>query len=143
MTPEIQAARAAEGWKPHIPRGQAGFTGLIGPFWVRQAAGQWQYAFEAGPQHVNALGLVHGGMLMSFADHVLGIMAWHAIGRKPCATIGLNSQFVSAARQGDWLVATGDVVRTTRSLAFMRGGVSCGGREVLAADGIWKILSVD
>ncbi len=38
-------------------------------------------------------------------------------------------------------VARAEIVRKTRSLVFIRGQLTVGARVVLAADGIWKILS--
>ncbi len=130
-----------QGWKLHRTADNPGFTGLIGPLWTRQAPdGLWQYAFQAQPQHLNAIGIVHGGMLMSFADHALGMMVWHAVARRACATVSLNNQFVAPARTGEWVEAAGRIVRQTRSLVFIQGSVSVGGAEVLICDGIWKIL---
>ncbi len=129
------------GWKPHRNSDNPGFTGLIGPLWARlEENGLWAYAFQAAPQHLNARGVVHGGMLMAFADHAIGMTVWTAVDRRPCATVSLNNQFVAPARPGDWLEGRGRIVRQTRSLVFMQGTISVAGAEVLVCDGIWKIL---
>jgi len=140
MTNDQTSARTAEGWKIHRGSTEAGFTGLIGPLWARQEAGGWAYAFAAEVRHTNRSGVLHGGMLMSFIDHALGLMVWEAVDRRNCTTVGLNHQFVAPARPGDWLEARGRVIRRTRSLVFVQGGITCGDREILVADGIWKII---
>src|SRR3712207_8296997 len=51
-----------------------------------------RYGFVAEARHINLGGVVHGGMLMSFADDVLGMTVWEAAGRKPCTTVQLNTR---------------------------------------------------
>jgi uncharacterized protein (TIGR00369 family) len=131
----------SQGWKPHRNLDNPGFIGLIGPLWARlEAEGQWAYAFQAGPQHVNGRGIVHGGMLMSFADHALGMIVWTAVERRACVTVGLNNQFLAPVQQGDWVEGRGRILRQTRSLVFIQGALSVAGKEVMVCDGIWKIL---
>lgn len=131
------------GWKLIRPGGEPEFTALIGPFWARRENASWTYAFRAEPRHANTRGVIHGGMLMSFADQALSLLAWEAAGRQPCATVGLNNQFIAAAKPGDWIVARGRVVRRTRSLVFMQGTLSVNDGEILSADGIWKLLGAE
>ena len=131
------------GWKLIRAGIDTDFSALIGPFWARREDAGWTYAFRAEPRHANPRGVIHGGMLMSFADQALSLLAWEAAGRRPCATVGLNNQFIAAAKPGDWIVARGRVVRRTRSLVFMQGILSVNDGEILSADGIWKLLGVE
>lgn len=132
----------AAGWKP-LPA--EGYPALVGPFWGRREPGEaarraWRYGFIAEPRHTNLGGVVHGGMLMSFADDVLGITVWEAAGRRPCTTVQLNTQFVSPARIGEFVEGRAEVLRATRTVVFVRGTLQVGDRTVAAADGVWKIL---
>ncbi len=135
----------AAGWRP-LPA--EGYPALVGPFWVRREppgeapGGQrsWRYAFLAEPRHANLGGVVHGGMLMSFADDVLGMTVWEAAGRKPCTTVQLSTQFVSPARIGELVEGRAEVLRATRTLVFVRGTLTAGDRTVVSAEGVWKIL---
>ena len=128
---------AAAGWKPLRVDG---YPSLIGPFWYKREEGGFRYGFPAEARHLNAGGVVHGGMLMSFADDVLGMTVWEAAGRKPCTTVQLSTQFISPARPGDFVEGRAEVLRSTRSVVFVRGLVTVGDRTVIHADGIWKIL---
>lgn len=128
----------AAGWRP-IP-GMDGYPALIGPFLARREGETWGYGFLAEPRHLNKGGVVHGGMLMSFADDVLGMTAWEAVGRQPCTTVQLNTQFVAPARTGELVEGRAEVLRRTRTLLFMRGTLAVGDRTVVHADGVWKIL---
>ena len=98
-----------------------GFIDLVGPFWGRRTGLDAAFAFRAEPKHANLLGVVQGGMLMTFADRALGKAAWSSAGDKPCATIQFDMQFVSSARMDEFVEVQPEVVRKTTPLVFMRG----------------------
>ncbi|MCJ2013845.1 PaaI family thioesterase [Methylobacterium sp. J-076] len=124
---------ARDGW---ILVEDEGFIATVGPLYVREGI----YAFRAGQKHANLIGVVHGGMLMSFADRALGVTAMAAADGASCVTIQLEMKFLDAGRMGDWLTCRSIVVKRTGSLVFMRGEVHDGERLVASADGVWKIL---
>jgi uncharacterized protein (TIGR00369 family) len=128
----------AEGW---VTRQTSGYMGLVGPVYARREGAAWAYGVRAGAQHLNQNGKVHGGMLATLADSALGMIVWEAVERRPCVTVQLNTQFVSAASAGEFIEARADIVRKTRSLVFVRGELTVESRIVIAVDGIWKILS--
>lgn len=132
------ARRLAEGWKPFPVQG--GFEALIGPLYARRVEEGIRFAFLAQPQHANPRGIVHGGMLMSLADHMLGAMVWHAVGKRFCATVSLNCDFLGPARIGDWIEGQGEISRKGQSLVYVRGELLGGNGVVMTANGIWKIL---
>jgi acyl-coenzyme A thioesterase PaaI-like protein len=75
-------------------------------------------------------------MLMTFADQAFGELVLDAIERRECATIQLNTHFITAVQIGDFVEAHGEIVRKTRSLVFMRGFLTVGVRTVASIDGI-------
>jgi acyl-coenzyme A thioesterase PaaI-like protein len=83
---------------------------------------------------------VHGGMLMSFADDAFGMAVWEAADRQPCTTVQLNTQFIAPVRAGEFVESRAELLRRTRTLIFIRGTLAVGGRTVIHADGVWKIL---
>ncbi|MBV1901581.1 MAG: PaaI family thioesterase [Kordiimonadaceae bacterium] len=114
------------------------FELLVGPFYMKENEdGTYRSAFVAEKKHTNAMGVVHGGLLMSFADYSLfSIARGHDIPRS--VTIGFNSEFVSGGILGDVIESTGEVVRATRSLVFVRGTLFSGDRTILSFSGILK-----
>jgi acyl-coenzyme A thioesterase PaaI-like protein len=54
--------------------------------------------------------------------------------------VQLNVHFISGAKQGDFLVAEGEVMRVTRSIVFVRGRLTAGDKLIAYADGVWKRL---
>lgn len=127
----------AEGWT-HVPEG--GFIGLVGPIWNRLEDGRRRFGFLAEARHANTLGVVQGGMMMTFADRAMGTLAWEAAGR-PCVTASFDMQFAGAGRIGSFLTLDGEVVRRTASLVFVRALLRSGTALIGSAQGSWKILS--
>ena len=134
---DASAAALAAGWKP-LPASD--YPALIGPFLARREGEGWRYAFVAEQRHLNLGGVVHGGMLVSFADDALGMTVWQAAGRKPCTTVQLNTQFIAPVRLREMVEVRAEVLRATRTVVFVRGALEVAGRTVVHADGVWKIL---
>ncbi|GJD47558.1 hypothetical protein OPKNFCMD_0266 [Methylobacterium crusticola] len=129
----------ATGWHAFT---DPGFIDLVGPVLIRERApgAPPAFGFRAEPKHANLIGVVQGGMLMTFADRALGVAAMEAAGGANCVTVQFEMQFVSAGRIGAFVTLVPEVVRRTGSLVFMRGDARCDGSVVAAATGVWKIL---
>jgi len=117
-----------------------GFISTIGPLWSRQIDETWEYGLHVEAHHENPLGIAHGGMLMTFMDQAISMIAWSAAGRKPCATVQLDTHFLSPAKAGDFIVARAEVSRKSMSLIFMRGVLHVAEREIMTAQGMMKII---
>ena len=138
MTPKpLQEALAATGWGS---RTLPGFAGLVGPLWTRKEDTAWAYGLVATEQHLNPAGLVHGGLLATLIDHALSAIAWEALGRRACVTVQLDTQFLAAAKENQFLEARGRVLRATSSLVFMQGSVSADGTDLVAASAVLKLV---
>jgi uncharacterized protein (TIGR00369 family) len=110
-----------------------------GPFYCRQSAdGARQSAFRVTRNQLNCNGVVHGGCLMAFADFALFWIAYDELRAAGAVTASFSSEFLDNARQGDLIVATGEVLRSTRSMIFVRGLISCGSRPLLNFSAILK-----
>ena len=68
----------------------------------------WVHGAFILDRHCNAAKIAHGGMLMAFADGVLGHTVYSKTERAG-VTISFNSNFLSAAREGEWLEGFGEV----------------------------------
>jgi acyl-coenzyme A thioesterase PaaI-like protein len=132
---------AVDGWRAVK---SAAMPAGLGVPWAKKLDGQWLYGLLTGPEHANPAGVLHGGVLMAFADHGLSFLAWEAAERAPCTTIQLNTHFLDGVKPGEFIELRGEVTRKTRGLVFVRGviGVRHGDslRDVGAIDGIWRVL---
>jgi acyl-coenzyme A thioesterase PaaI-like protein len=125
------------GWRPM--RGAA-LPANIGIPWAKKTENHWCYGMLTTAEHANPQGVLHGGMLMTFADHGLSMLAWEAAQRVPCTTIQLNTHFLAAVEPGEFVELRGEVTRATRGLVFVRGILLVGDRDVAVVDGIWRVL---
>ena len=128
---------ATQGWRQM--QGSAMPAGIGFP-WAKRVGDAWHYGMLTGAEHANPQGIVHGGILMTFADHGLSMLAWEAAKRAPSTTIQLNTHFLAPVLPGDFVELRGDVTRATQGLVFLRGILSIGNRDVAAVDGIWRVL---
>ena len=128
-----------EGFNPF--KSISGFIDLVGPFYFGGKDGDTlRYGFFATGDHLNTNGVVHGGALMTFADTAMGSAVHHTV-NGPCATISMNSEFISGAKVDTWIEARVVITKRTRSLAFVRAELESGGVPLLNSSGIWKIFS--
>ena len=136
-SPDTPADPAARGWKA---RSLPGFAGLVGPIWTRKEDAGWAYGLLTTKAHLNPAGLVHGGLLTTLIDHALSAIAWETVGRRACVTVQLDTQFLSSAREGQFLEARGRVARASSSLVFIQGAISVDGNEALIASAVMKVI---
>ena len=130
-------SKIPDGWVPMV------FTNLddmIGPPIFRADGSKMSCGFKADERHRNRHDVVHGGVITSVFDIALGTACQEASGDELHATVQLNVQFVGPMHMGDFGVIRSELVRSTRSLVFMRGIMTVGERVIAAGDGIWKIL---
>ena len=116
------------------------FEDHIGPLFYKEENGVYRCAFIVEGKHINGQGGLHGGMMVSFADYALFMFAQNQLAGTRAVTVTLNSEFASAAIQGEFLEATGEVVHETRGMLFMRGTIFSGDRTILNFSGVLKKL---
>ncbi len=116
-----------------------GFSAANGP-WFEKVEGRrvWR-GFRPGPQHANALGIVHGGMTAAFIDAALGSVVWHAIDRRS-VTLKLTLEYLTPARIGDWLEVEGELLGHDEHVAQVRGRLYGPRHDVLAGLGDFALL---
>jgi len=133
---ERQAADPPAGFRPY--HSSSPYTEISGPFFQRELAdGAFVRGFRVLQHHTNAAGYVHGGLLMTFVDTVMGQAVGRAI-EGPALTIRMSTNFLQPARLGQWVEGRGRVVRTTREIIFVTGDVTVGRHTVLAAEGMFQ-----
>jgi len=131
-----------------MPEGYDGPVGLVDPYEAycfqsfarRNADGSTTYGLPLDERHGNDRGVVHGGLLMTFADSTMGFATWTACAPGTwCVTVSQSSNFLRAARVGELIEVTPIVLRATRSMIFTRGDYQVRGETVFQAQSVWKI----
>lgn len=115
----------------------------VGPVWYRAEPEGCTIVADMKPHHLNGGGTVHGGMLMTLADTLLGRTISVVLGDGKAATVSLNCDFLAAARSGERIIGRGRITRRTRTIVFLAGELyGADERPLLAATGIWKVLGI-
>jgi len=115
----------------------------VGPAYQQGVPGSRRFAFRVDGRHVNRRGVLHGGMLLTFADLSLGAAAWDMTDRAPCVTLGMQTQFLKPARLGDIVEVQPHLMRRTRALLFLRGDFMVDDEAIFTATSVWKLLGQD
>jgi len=102
--------------------------------------GRVEVGLMADERHANEYGMVHGGVMMMLADAALCMNSRWPDKREGAITISVTSNFVSAAKEGDFLQTRSAVTRRTRNLSFVTSDVVVGDRVCLQSTGIIKRL---
>lgn len=121
------------------PIRRPGFNELIGPIeFCTTPSGAMRFRFHAQDKHRNSGGVVHGGMIMSFADTALGTMIRTGEPTRLQATVQLDVHFIRPTPIGSAVEMECRILRETRSLVFAQGEILVAGNVVASANGIWK-----
>jgi uncharacterized protein (TIGR00369 family) len=123
------------GYKPHLSSG--GFSVHNGPFYQKLDGHDNYRGFYVLERHCNSMGIAHGGLLVSFADALLGMAVYRSTRMAPL-TIRLTTDFVSSAKKGEWVEGKGTVTKVTDSVIFVNADIYIGDKTVMAAQGLFK-----
>lgn len=83
--------------------------------------GSAQMAYQTRAEHLNSFGIVHGGAVMTLLDVVMASAARSLQPEMGMITIELKTSFMRPAQGA--LTALGEVLHTTRKMAFVEGRI--------------------
>ncbi len=136
---DAESVAVPDGWAP-LGRGGP-FLHLFGPLFVRHIDGRPVIGLRVLQKHLNIRGIAHGGMLVTLADSALGIaLSMAGTPPQPMVTVSLTTDFVEAARPGDWLEAHVDIQKVGKRLAFANCYLVAGERRILRASGVFALV---
>jgi len=102
-----------------------------------------EYEFKSiiNKNHLNAIGITHGGYLSALIDSGAGTAAHRASGNVPCVTISLDIKFIGSSKEGDKIIGHTRILKKTKTLIFLFCELKCNKKIITSASGIWKILN--
>src|SRR5262245_8824196 len=140
MTPsEIPA-----GFEPHFRKSP--LTEPWEPLYSKRLADRVVLGLHARQSHTNSRGLIHGGLIAALADNAMGLSCVQVMageGRKPeggLVTVSMATDFVGAAKLGQWVEFDTQYVKTGRTLCFAQAFVTAGGEVIARADARFRVL---
>jgi uncharacterized protein (TIGR00369 family) len=116
------------------------FEIYVGPVFETGGKGAKRFAMRVDERHLNGRRIVHGGMLMTFADAALGQAAWDETDHAPSVTLQMQVQFQRGAELDDLIEVAPVLIRRTKSLLFIRGDFEVKGEIVMTVASLWKLL---
>ena len=103
-----------------------------GTYYVRSTDACYEIGLRVGEQHINYIDIAHGGVLSTLADVALSFQVYLRERPNPTVTTAsLTTNFLAAARLGDWLVASAVIDRNGKRTAHVSGRI-CREDEILA-----------
>ena len=119
---------------------QGGFPRLCGPMHYRRMEdGSFINGFQSRLVHDNTNGVVHGGVLFTFADDIIGRAA-SGISRRYATTVSMNVEYISAGPLDTWIEGTTEVTHMDDGFAFIRSRIFTNDQLILTADGVCRLL---
>ncbi len=143
---QVEASRSteetpppAEGFTLLTPTGP--FMSGLGPLYFRPSGKQAVIAVRIARRHLNRRGIAHGGMLAALADSAMGMNLGRA--REPriwTVTSSLTTDFIDAAREGDWVEAHVEILKIGHRLAYANCFLIVGKKRILRASGVFAVV---
>ncbi len=102
--------------------------------------------FRVEGHHLNPMGSCHGGMLVTFCDMLMPIVAQRThsdLRGFQLPSMSLQVDFLSAAREGDWVEGEVEVLRATRSILIAQCLVRTAAGLIARASGTFKVTSAN
>lgn len=123
----------------------SGYSQLIDYHLQRGETGYAEVSLTVGPQHLNRLGVMHGGVMATLLDTATGYAVAFAESpdrMKPAVTLTLNTQFLGQATTGDQLVAIGRHTGGGKTIAYASAEVRrADGTLVGRGDAVYRFLN--
>ncbi len=120
------------------------FDNVLGAKLINSKKGYCRIKLDVKPKHLNAGGIVHGGVLASLCDVSLaGAVSTVMQKGKWCVTAQLNVEFLLPALPNQPIFGFGRITKMGNTLAFVEGGVETKDKKLLTrATGIWIMKNV-
>ena len=85
--------------------------------------GSMEVEFTVREDMTNPMGVLHGGIASTILDEVVGTMVY-ALGRDfAYVSVNLNCDFLNAARVGETIFASGNVIRAGKNIVHVEGSI--------------------
>ena len=101
---------------------------------------EYEFKTTINENHLNAIGITHGGFICSLIDAGAGTAAHRCAGQAPCVTVSLDLKFIATTKIGDEIVGFTKILKKTKSMVFLICHLKSRDKIIASASGIWKIL---
>ena len=96
---------------------------------------------ETDRRHSNGLGYIHGGFTMSFIDMAMFAFIYRQLENHAAVTLSCATDFLSAGIVGKPIEASGEILKETGKMLFVRGLVKQDGVNVASFTGTMRKIA--
>jgi uncharacterized protein (TIGR00369 family) len=130
--------KVPEGFKP--VGNDSSFNDVVKPLFIKHADIGPVFGLFVEKQHCNPIQICHGGAMMTLMDMALSSAVCFKLG-KFCGTptVNISLDFISSAKEGDWIEARILSSNLTRTLGFSNGLIEGPRGTVARASGCFKL----
>ena len=131
MTREYITEGEHAGWSIWRREPQGRFHDLLGDVYFRETAdGSAECRMATDRRHSNGLGYLHGGFIMSFIDMAMFSFIFRQLENQGAVTLSCATDFLAAGLVGKPITASGEILKETGKMLFVRGLVKQEGENV-------------
>ena len=139
MTREHITTGELAGWTRWRRDPDGRFASLLGDFYFRPTQAGWvECRMETDRKHSNGLGYIHGGFIMSFIDMAMFGFIYRQLENSAAVTLSCATDFLSAGIVGKPIEASGEILKETGKMLFVRGLVTQDGANVASFTGTMR-----
>ena len=99
------------------------FEDFVGPFFYKKNKYNYISAFECKDHHLNAMGSLHGGMIMSFIDYTMFVVCLEVIKEQSFVTVSCSTEFLNPSIDDKIIYGNGEITQETKSMIFVKGKI--------------------
>ena len=115
------------------------FEDFVGPFYYKKNNEEkYVSAFECKKHHLNAMGSLHGGMIMSFIDYTLFVICLESIKEQSFVTVSCSTEFLNPSINDQIIFGDGEITQETKSMIFIKGRIYNKDKNLSTFSGILK-----
>lgn len=131
MPPEYIETGEHAGWHCWHREPDGRFASLLGNLYFRtSASGGVECRMATDRRHSNGLGYLHGGFIMSFIDMAMFSFIFPQLQNSAAVTLSCATDFLSPGVVGEPIEASGEILKETGKMLFVRGLVTQNGGNV-------------
>lgn len=101
---------------------------------------KYQFKTKVKKNHINKVGITHGGYIASIIDAGAGTAVYRSAGNKVCVTISLDIKYIGSSKIGDEIIGDVKIQKVTNTLVFMNCELRSKKNKIAIASGVWKKL---
>jgi len=136
MTQELIETGDLAGWARWVRDTDGRFGSVLGELYMREDDDQSvRILIETERRHSNVLGYLHGGFIMSFIDVAMFGIIHRQLQTSSAVTLSCATDFLAAGEVGKPLEATGELLKETGRMLFVRGLVRQDGQNIASFTG--------